>query len=86
MRLDVKRFYLPGFTIRGTCPRCGEVVESDMGEEYLSFPSTDADTVYTLRHEADRADGKYEEHTWDVKVRLVVQLVAVEGCTVEVEE
>lgn len=85
MKLDVKRLYLPGFVIRATCPQCGVVVEHDMDDRYLSFPSTDADIVYGMLHEAESPDGKYDEHAWDVKVRLVVQLVAVEGCTVEVE-
>lgn len=72
--IDVKRFYLP-FVVRATCPRCGEVRERNLCESYLSFPVTGERDLAMHCH--------YDDHEWMVRVRLVVQLDAVEGCTVD---
>lgn len=37
--LAIKRCYLPGVTIASTCPYCGEIVEQDLGHDYLSHPA-----------------------------------------------
>ncbi len=38
--LDVKRFYLPGVTIKDNCPKCGvELIKDFSNGEYLSYPT-----------------------------------------------
>jgi hypothetical protein len=34
-----KRFYAPGYTLHSTCPKCGETWESNLGGEYISYPT-----------------------------------------------
>ena len=41
--LDVKRFYLPGFVLRWTCPNCGYNATYDFGDNYLSDPHVNGD-------------------------------------------
>lgn len=37
--IEVKRFYLAGTIIEGTCPNCGEHIKHDLGDQYLSYPA-----------------------------------------------
>jgi len=70
--VDVKRFYLPGVSLEGKCPKCdGTVVEDFSRENYLSYPM--ANEVFE--------HGLYCEHCaheWTVKLRLVLKLDLVE--------
>lgn len=34
-----KRVYLPGITLRDTCPACGAEYTKDLGDSYLSYPT-----------------------------------------------
>lgn len=78
--LDVKRFFVPGSIIQSTCPECGEVVRIDMAKHYLSYPTT-GEQDYTMWHSSQ--EGPYWEHTWEVRINLVVKIEAIEGCMVE---
>ncbi len=36
--INVKRFYLIGVQLREKCPTCGEMVEWDGDDQYVSYP------------------------------------------------
>ena len=36
--IEVKRFYLP-FILTQVCPKCGKVLERDLNDQYLSYPT-----------------------------------------------
>lgn len=41
-KLDVKRMQFPGFTLSGTCPKCGVLHEENYGDTYyLMYPKLD---------------------------------------------
>jgi hypothetical protein len=61
-----KRTYLPGVTVKSTCPRCGVPWSRDMGSHYLSYPKVgEPVNVYGYCGSC--------EHEWPVMV--VVRLV-----------
>lgn len=33
-----KRFYLPGISLKGKCPKCKAAWHLDFGDDYLSYP------------------------------------------------
>lgn len=35
-----KRCYLPGVVLSAACPKCGNGAKRDMGDDYLSYPTT----------------------------------------------
>lgn len=45
---NCKRFYVPGVIVGAECPECGEEVETDLGSEYLSYPSLNAIEIVHL--------------------------------------
>lgn len=83
MNIDVKRFYMPGFTLKSTCPQCGVVAELDLSEHYLSYPNTGEQDFPMYHHNPHDEVGPYVHHEWKVRVRLVVRLEAVADCDVE---
>jgi hypothetical protein len=79
LEIDVKRFYLPGVGLSSTCPGCGEGVAIYFTQTHcLSYPTANEDTEFTFYHGDCSADDGGTE--WTVKIRLVVDLLAVEGC------
>lgn len=68
-----KRTYLP-FTITATCPACGVETEQNLDEDYLSYPLLSVDEEVGFYCEC--------EHEWDVTIKLNLDIVAVDGCTV----
>lgn len=38
--IEVKRFYAP-FIITDACPKCGNAVQKDLRDDYMSYPTTD---------------------------------------------
>lgn len=80
MRIDVKRFYMPGFVIRAVCPICEREVTMNLDGDYLSYPETGEQDV---RMYCEDEDGEMESHEFKVRVRLSVVLDAVSGCTVD---
>lgn len=74
-----KRTYLPGVVLRSKCPKCGDVAERDLGEDYLSYPTTgDAEdvTFYCERGFDDDGEGAEECGAEWVGARVTVRLVA----------
>lgn len=45
--IDVKRFHVPGYSVKGRCPKCFMTTELDLDTDYLSFPQ--ANKVFTTR-------------------------------------
>jgi len=37
-KLEIKRFYLPGITLKDKCPKCGAEFIDDLGSSHLSYP------------------------------------------------
>ena len=33
-----KRFYIPDYIISSSCPKCGEIKNRDLSDEYLTYP------------------------------------------------
>ena len=66
-RLDVKRFYLPGVTIKDNCPNCKTECVYDLTDHYLSHPklNTPEDCVFYC----DNCD-----NDWKIQVRLNLNL------------
>jgi len=69
--IDVKRFYIPGVTVRAECPECGAVHESDLGVDYLSYPELGKpEPVYFICE-----DG--EDHYVEFDVEVIIGLTIV---------
>lgn len=66
-----KRTYLPGITIKSTCPKCGEPWQRNMKHDYLSYPVVDAPV------NAYGYCGKCE-HEWPVMVVVRMTLEPAE--------
>jgi hypothetical protein len=68
--IDVKRFYLPGISIKGVCPKCQAPWEHSFGENYLSYPTVGA---------VMRVGGYCQEcdHEWSMGVVLSMSLSLV---------
>lgn len=73
--VDVKRFYMPGTTFTGECPKCHAAFEKDLSDEYLSYPMANK----TFDHNLWCSECSHE---WKVQVRLVVALHLVETDTI----
>lgn len=70
--IEVKRFYMPGVILSSKCPKCGENVEIDMDDEYISYPQV-GENVVEFYHECNEEDGLTEE--WDVEFNLSISVV-----------
>lgn len=44
----VKRFYMPGLSIKDNCPNCNTEYKSDLKEHYISYPNFNKKTNYSL--------------------------------------
>jgi len=45
--LNIKYCHLPGFVVNTMCPKCQKPTQSDLGEDYLSYPTVgEPATVY----------------------------------------
>lgn len=70
---DIKRCYVPGVVINTNCPNCGEQIERDFGNQYLSYPRTGSwkkDAMYCT--ECD--------HEFTIELKLdVVATLSVRG-------
>jgi hypothetical protein len=75
VQLDVKRFYIPGYIIHSTCPKCGQEASNDFGDHYLSYPHTG---IQDYSFYCEDMEGNGCKHTWTVKIRLSVKLELVE--------
>lgn len=65
--LGEKRFYLPGITLKFTCPKCGHTYARDMGDNYLPYPRVGVPIVA-------HAHCPECEHEWDYQLKLNVSL------------
>ncbi len=64
--LDIKRLYLPGWTLESPCPSCGDLYERDFGNDYLSYPTPGEWLDQTFECECGTE--------WKVPIRLVLKL------------
>lgn len=55
--IDVKRFYLP-FIFNVECPHCGEKIEKDLNDQYLSYP--DVNKEEEAYFYCDECEGEFE--------------------------
>lgn len=76
IELEVKRFYVPGHVLKTKCPKCGSKYERDFGDEYLSYPTAGVTFSEHLCCYAQKDDGSYCEHEWEVDLRLDITLTA----------
>jgi hypothetical protein len=63
--LDVRRFHLPGVVLSSKCPTCKKMIKSDLGADYLSYPSTNTPTDVHFYCPDDDAE-------WDEQIVLRV--------------
>ena len=75
--IEMKRFYLP-LVIEAKCPECGELVERDCADDYLSYVEVFADTAIHMVHDIDTPNGGYDEHEFEVMVRFGFTAQAVQ--------
>lgn len=70
--MDIKRLYLPEFTLESACTECGRMIVKDFEDEYLSYPPMNKpfDMIFWCG-----GDGCGHEHIR--KVRLGVSLTFV---------
>lgn len=76
-RSDEKRFYLPGCVVRSKCPKCGEMVDEDLGERYLMNPHFNTTEKVHFFHDHDGSECWAE---WDVDVVLILEVELAENC------
>lgn len=69
--LDIKRFYVPGYTITSKCPRCGATAENNLEREYLSYPSLSEPTEVSFGCNDDC------DTSWSGLVQVSVEVRAV---------
>jgi hypothetical protein len=65
--LEIKRLYVPGVVLSGTCPKCEKVNNVDLGNQYLSYPKVDEPHDY----------GFYCEgcgHEWNRKIMVTLKV------------
>jgi hypothetical protein len=72
--IDAKRFRFPA-KLKGMCPLCGEEIERDFSEDYLSEPIANEVETVTIYHEWENGEGDCE---FEVGLRLTVNLELVE--------
>ena len=69
--ISIKRMYLPGVTLKDTCPQCGYGVVHDMTSEYVTcYPVIGKPFNYTW------CCGECENE-WEVEVQLDIKLTVV---------
>jgi len=68
--IEVKRFHMPGVTIRATCPACSEPYAADMARGYFMYPAVAS--PFTTNCHCRSCD-----HDWTVTVRIDVTLSVV---------
>jgi hypothetical protein len=68
--IDCKRLYLP-LVVVADCPQCGQEIEHDLSEDYLSYPEVGAPFVVGFHHEHEG-----EDHEFGVEVVLKVNIEA----------
>lgn len=68
--LEVKRFYMPGFTLEGKCPECGEEYVHDFGTDYLSYPKVGE----AFDHDCYCVEC---DHEWTIVLKLNIGLEVV---------
>lgn len=64
---NVKRLYVDGLVIKRNCPECGQTVERDYSDHYISYGEEDIDLYCS--------DGC--EHEWTIKATLSAKLILV---------
>lgn len=72
IELDIKRLYLPGVVLSAKCPKCGKKAKSDLGKDYLSYPSANVPIDHTM-YCGKCDDGWTEEIILRVGVEPVVK-------------
>lgn len=73
-QLEIKRLYLPGVILESTCPNCGQIVEMDLGVDYLSYPYVGSDTLYFYHSECDNKDDDEIGCEWKVEISLDISV------------
>lgn len=73
--VDVKRFYIP-VTMVADCPHCGQEVVQDFSQgDYLSYPTANKPTEFSMYHVVDKASG--EAHEFNVPIVLKISIEPV---------
>jgi hypothetical protein len=67
MEIDVKRFYVPGFSLEDKCPNCGALVKYDLSDSYLSYPLANE----PMSHSFYCGDC---EHEWERMILLTIKV------------
>lgn len=62
-----KRFYMPGVTIKDTCPNCGHVCQVDLGDHCIYYPTFNAPMKFSMYCCEDGC-----EHEWDIQIIIRV--------------
>lgn len=70
----VKRFYVPGASLTDKCPKCGRERHSDLGDQYIMYPSANTPTKVNLY--CDDENGVCG-HEWTAMVIVRVTIEAV---------
>ena len=67
-----KRFCVPGVSLESNCPKCGALAETDLANDYLSYPVVGEPYEHTFWCE-------YDEEEWSVRVVVRVTVEAWDG-------
>lgn len=87
MNIDDKRFRMPGFTIKSTCPKCQEEVTFDLGVAYMSYPKANEPIDFVCWHECeDGTDSEWPVQEWTVQIQIDLSIRALADCAVIKEE
>lgn len=74
--VEVKRFYFPAM-LKGVCPTCGEEIEHDFEQDYLSYPTANEWFIEDMGHwSEDRQDDC--EYQLKLKVNMNLEVSRVE--------
>lgn len=64
-----KRFYMPGYVLLSTCPKCNKKHEQDLAQNYLSYPVVGSPSLVYFCCDDDDCN-----HEWQVEVVVRVSL------------
>jgi hypothetical protein len=56
IKLDVKRFHMPGVSVEHTCSKCGKVNRFEVVDSVLSYPKIGENTIYSECEECFQED------------------------------
>ena len=74
-----KRFYIPDYIISSSCPKCGEIKNRDLSDEYLTYPKANIPIkigMYCEHYSEER--GNYGcGNEWEVTIKILVTVEVV---------